>query len=132
MITGISFTDSPGRGPTAPPALNSRRWSFWKSWPQITRNTFKPYASYLLTHPIIDAARRLADAVKGREIAEINIDLHPMCVKLAGKPAPKTGLEGKFSVQYCAALGLNSHTVLPMGQNSTLVPKWRSEIRKIR
>jgi 2-methylcitrate dehydratase PrpD len=83
---------------------------FSDGW-ELTRNTFKPYASCLLTHPTIEAARRLADAVKGREIAAVTIDVHPMCVQHAAKPAPKTALEGKFSVQYCAALGLNGYTV---------------------
>jgi 2-methylcitrate dehydratase PrpD len=34
-----------------------------------------------------------------------------MCVQLAGKAAPQSGLEGKFSVQYCAALGLHGYPV---------------------
>jgi 2-methylcitrate dehydratase PrpD len=91
-------------------SVDTRGLDFSDGW-EITRNTFKPYAACLLTHPSIDAARRLADAVKGREIAAVNIDVHPACVQLAGKPAPKTGLEGKFSAQYCTALGLNGHTV---------------------
>lgn len=90
--------------------VSLQKLDFSDGW-EITRNTFKPYASCLLTHPTIDAARRLADAVNGQEIVEVEIDVHPMCVQLAGKPAPKTGLEGKFSVQYCAALGLNGHNV---------------------
>jgi 2-methylcitrate dehydratase PrpD len=83
---------------------------FSDGW-ELTRNTFKPYASCLLTHPTIDAARQLADAVQDRDIAEVSIAVHPMCIQLASKAAPKTGLEGKFSVQYCAALGLHGYPV---------------------
>ena len=78
---------------------------------EITRNTLKPYASCLLTHPVIDAARALSEAVKPDNIAEIVVDVTPACIQLAGKPKPQTGLEGKFSTAYCAALGLMGHTV---------------------
>ncbi|MEX2615542.1 MAG: MmgE/PrpD family protein [Alphaproteobacteria bacterium] len=78
---------------------------------EITRNTLKPYASCLLTHPVIDAARSLSEAAKGRAIAGIEIEVHPACIQLAGKPDPQTGLEGKFSTAYCAALGLHGYPV---------------------
>lgn len=78
---------------------------------EITRNTLKPYAACLLTHPVIDAGRALKDAVDGREVAEIAVDVHPICIQLAGKPQPQTGLEGKFSTAYCAALALTGHMV---------------------
>ncbi|MDP6389834.1 MAG: MmgE/PrpD family protein [Alphaproteobacteria bacterium] len=81
---------------------------FSDGW-EITRNTFKPYASCLLTHPVIDAARSLSGEVEGREIAAVEAVVHPMAIELAGKTAPTTGLEGKFSIAYCAALGLNGY-----------------------
>lgn len=90
--------------------VSLQQLDFSDGW-EITRNTFKPYASCLLTHPTIDAARRLAAVVNGKEIADVEVDLHPMCVQLASKAAPQTGLEGKFSVQYCTALGLSGHSV---------------------
>ncbi len=78
---------------------------------EITRNTLKPYASCLLTHPVIDAARALSKAVRGKDVAEIAVEVNPICIQLAGKPQPQTGLEGKFSTAYCTALGLTGHTV---------------------
>ncbi len=78
---------------------------------EITRNTLKPYASCLLTHPVIDAARALSEAVQDKDIAEIKVEVNPICIQLAGKPQPQTGLEGKFSTAYCAALGLTGHVV---------------------
>ena len=76
---------------------------------EITRNTFKPYAACLLTHALIDAARSLSDQVKGKEIAKIEAVVSEPAVKLAGKPNPQTPLEGKFSLAYCAALGLSGY-----------------------
>jgi 2-methylcitrate dehydratase PrpD len=78
---------------------------------EITRNTLKPYASCLLTHPVIDAARSLSEAAKGRAIAGIEVEVNPACIQLAGKPDPKTGLEGKFSTAYCTALSLHGYAV---------------------
>lgn len=78
---------------------------FTDGW-EILRNTFKPYASCLLTHPVIDAARKLAESAEDRPVERIDIQVNPMCEQLAGKPAPTTPLEGKFSTAYCAALGL--------------------------
>lgn len=78
---------------------------------EITRNTLKPYASCLLTHPVIDAARALSTTVTPEDIAEIMVEVTPTCIQLAGKPQPQSGLEGKFSTAYCAALGLTGHMV---------------------
>ena len=73
------------------------------------RNTFKPYAACLLTHALIDAARSLSDQVKGKQIAKVEAVVSEPAVKLAGKPNPQTPLEGKFSLAYCAALGLSGY-----------------------
>jgi 2-methylcitrate dehydratase PrpD len=76
---------------------------------ELPRNTFKPYSCCLLTHPVVDSARAVADRIKGRDVAEILVQVGTPAIHLAGKPAPATGLEGKFSTAYCAALGLTGH-----------------------
>ncbi len=73
---------------------------------ELLRNTVKPYAACLLTHPVIDAARALAPEAADREPARIEVRVNPAAVRLAGKPAPRTPLEGKFSLAFCTALGL--------------------------
>ncbi len=78
---------------------------FDKGW-EITRNTFKPYAACLLTHPVIDAGKRLAPQLDLRRIAKIRVLVHPLAIELAGKQAPTTPYEGKFSLAYTAALSL--------------------------
>jgi 2-methylcitrate dehydratase PrpD len=67
---------------------------------------FKRHASCFETHPTIDAALALRDKVDIDNISEISIKTTPVAIEIAGKPEPKTGLEGKFSVAYCAALAL--------------------------
>ncbi len=76
---------------------------------EVLRNTFKPYACCLLTHATIDAGRALAAATRGRSVTRIVATVNPLAVQLAGKPAPSTPLEGKFSTAYCAALALAGH-----------------------
>lgn len=76
---------------------------------EVLRNTFKPYACCLLTHASIDAGRALAAQVAGREIARVTAFVNPLAIHLAGKPAPATALEGKFSTAYCSALALSGH-----------------------
>ncbi len=78
---------------------------FAEGW-EITRNTFKLYASCLLTHPVIDAARELHERRGNRGIQKVEIRVDPMCIQLAGISNPQTPYEGKFSVAFCAALGL--------------------------
>jgi 2-methylcitrate dehydratase PrpD len=78
---------------------------FSDGW-EITRNTFKPYASCLLTHPVIDAARELKGKLQGRALSNIRIFVHPLAIQLAGKPKPTTPFEGKFSLAFCSALAL--------------------------
>lgn len=78
---------------------------------EITRNTYKPYASCLLTHPIIDAARQLGDRLAGMVVSKVVIRVNPLAIQLAGKSEPGTPFEGKFSLAFCAALGLTGRTV---------------------
>ncbi len=78
---------------------------FEEGW-ELLRNTVKPYAACLLTHPVIDAARALAPEAAGREAERIEVRVNPAAIRLAGKPDPQTPLEGKFSLAFCTALGL--------------------------
>lgn len=74
---------------------------------ELLRNTFKPYASCLLTHPVIGAAHMARPQIAGHAIESIVVNVHPMAVQLAGNPAPTTPLQGKFSTAYCVALALS-------------------------
>jgi 2-methylcitrate dehydratase PrpD len=71
-------------------------------------NTYKPFACGIVIHPTIDGCiqlrEQLGEAV--REIESVALRTHPLVLELTGKAAPKTGLEGKFSVFHAAATAL--------------------------
>jgi 2-methylcitrate dehydratase PrpD len=75
---------------------------------QVLHNTFKPYAACLLTHPTIDAVIDLRSKykLKPEDVEGIQCDVGHFCLDSAGQMEPKTGLAGKFSTYYCAALAL--------------------------
>ena len=88
-----------------PPLDFDARW-------ELLGNGFKPFASCRATHPSTQAARSLADRVAGKKIAEVRAKVHPSALVTAGKLAPCTPLEGKFSVPFCIALGLRGRRVV--------------------
>jgi len=75
----------------------------------LLRNAYKPYACCKATHACVDAARQLSTQLKTDQIRKIVLGASPMTLKVAAKPDPRTPLEGKFSVAYCAALGLSGY-----------------------
>lgn len=80
---------------------------FASAW-EVTRNTFKPYASCLLTHPVIDACRTLhaANALGAGTVRTVKVIVNPLAIQLAGKLRPTTPYEGKFSLSFTSALAL--------------------------
>ena len=43
---------------------------------------------------------------RGTDIERIDLRVHPLVLELTGKTAPRTGLEGKFSVYHACAAGI--------------------------
>jgi 2-methylcitrate dehydratase PrpD len=73
---------------------------------ELHRNGFKPYACGVVTHAAIDAARRLrAMGYLPDAVGSIEVQVHPLVLELCGKTEPLVGLEGKFSVMHCVAVG---------------------------
>ncbi|MEJ0072359.1 MAG: MmgE/PrpD family protein [Pseudomonadota bacterium] len=75
---------------------------------ELMRNTYKPFACGLVVHPTIDACLQLRAAHQLTEAAieRVEVEIHPLVLELTGKRAPRTGLEGKFSVYHSAAVAL--------------------------
>jgi 2-methylcitrate dehydratase PrpD len=75
---------------------------------QVMKNTFKPYAACLLTHPTIDGVIQLRDQyhLQPAGVAAIECEVARFCMDSAGQMEPTTGLAGKFSLPFCAALAL--------------------------
>ena len=75
---------------------------------EIYRNTYKPFACGLVVHPVIDGCIQLRNKhnLTAEMIERIVLEVDPIVPELTGIRAPKTGLEGKFSVYYVAALAI--------------------------
>jgi 2-methylcitrate dehydratase PrpD len=75
---------------------------------EISRNTYKPFACGVVIHPTIDGCIQLRNEYKltAGQIERIDLRVHPLVLELTGKKTPQTGLEGKFSVYYAAAVAM--------------------------
>ncbi|MEO7402174.1 MAG: MmgE/PrpD family protein, partial [Burkholderiales bacterium] len=75
---------------------------------ELASNTYKPYPSGVVFHPIIDACLELRgrDGVRADHIESIVIRGHPLVMQRGHRPHPTTGLTGKLSVYYCAAVSI--------------------------
>jgi 2-methylcitrate dehydratase PrpD len=75
---------------------------------EIARNSYKPFACGLVVHPVIDGCIQLRDENKltAGMIDRIDLGIHPIVLELTSNRTPRTGLEGKFSVYYAAAIGI--------------------------
>ena len=64
----------------------------------------KPYPSCRFTHRAIDAVLSLREKHAGRELRAIECASDPLGLKILIYPEPHTGLQAKFSLQYCVAV----------------------------
>jgi len=73
---------------------------------ETLRIGIKPYSCGVVTHPAIDAVRQLArrTGASGEEVERIDLAVHPLVMELTNKRNPRTGLEGKFSIAFAAAI----------------------------
>jgi 2-methylcitrate dehydratase PrpD len=75
---------------------------------EISTNTYKPFACGVVIHPSIDGCIQLQNEVQvpGEAIERVELAVHPLVLELTGKRAPRSGLEGKFSVYHACAAAL--------------------------
>jgi 2-methylcitrate dehydratase PrpD len=80
---------------------------FGKRW-QLLDNSTKFYAACHLTHATIDAARgiRAHAPLAADAIERVECRVHPLVMKVANQQSPRTDLEAKFSIAFCAAIAL--------------------------
>ena len=78
-----------------------------KTW-DIESLAQKYHASCHGTHSSIEAALTILEkeGMDVKDIASINAIVSPLSLSAASKTEPKTGLEGKFSINYCVANAL--------------------------
>ncbi|MBP1154529.1 MULTISPECIES: MmgE/PrpD family protein [unclassified Paenibacillus] len=77
----------------------------WGTQWETLKNAFKPYACGIVLHPAIDACIALGKEVTDpSQVKEIEITVNQYVLELTGKPEPKTGLEGKFSIYHTGSI----------------------------
>jgi 2-methylcitrate dehydratase PrpD len=74
----------------------------------ILNNLFKYHAACYMTHAPIEAARKLREqhGLMPDSIARIHLRLDETCDRICNIPAPRTGLEAKFSLRLTTAMAL--------------------------
>lgn len=81
---------------------------------EVMNNAPKPYASAILSHPLIDAM--LAFRRKGvspDQVVSIRGRVNPLTIKLESRPEPQTGLEGRLSFQHAMTMALVDGVCFP-------------------
>ena len=75
---------------------------------EISLNTYKPFACGIVIHPTLDACIQLRNQYKltAEQIDKVELRVNHLVESLTGKKTPQTGLEGKFSVYYAAAVAI--------------------------
>ncbi|MEM7097619.1 MAG: MmgE/PrpD family protein [Pseudomonadota bacterium] len=73
----------------------------------ILGTLFKYHAACHLTHSAIESVLKLRTTLDADDLSALTITVHPMLLDICGVEAPKTGLEGKFSLRGTASLVLN-------------------------
>ena len=64
----------------------------------------KPYPACRFTHRTIDAVLALRERHAGASVDSIECEVDPFALEILIHPEPRTGLEAKFSLPYCAAV----------------------------
>jgi len=108
MFVG-SATPAGSHGPGNPApdwaaALEPWDWSE----PEILRSgvQLKPFPSCAATHTAIDALLSLRETIRAADVVGIDVCVTPLVPQILIHSRPRTGLEGKFSMEYCLAVTL--------------------------
>lgn len=80
---------------------------------QVMNNAPKPYASAILSHPLVDAMLALRQRPGARLATRIDARVNPLAIKLESRPHPGSGLEGRLSFQHAMAAALIDGQCLP-------------------
>ena len=86
----------------------------------ILANLFKYHAACYLTHGPIEAARAVREqhGVRPEKIARITLQLDQSCERVCNIPAPKDGLEAKFSLRQTVAMAISGVDTASLGSYS--------------
>lgn len=79
---------------------------------QLTQTSIKPWPCCRHTHPAIDAALELHQALAGREIASVQVDTYQAAMDVCDRPQPDSEYAAKFSIYHCVAAALDAGEVV--------------------
>lgn len=79
---------------------------------ELTQTSIKPWPCCRHTHPAIDAALELHQALAGREIASVQVDTYQAAVDVCDRPQPDSEYAAKFSIYHCVAAALDAGEVV--------------------
>jgi 2-methylcitrate dehydratase PrpD len=97
---GLRAALSPEYDPAAALAGLGHEW-------ELTANAFKPYSCGIVSHPVIDAAIAARTAgLTADDIERVVATVRPVVLEVMGVAEPRDGLQSKFSVYHCFAVGL--------------------------
>jgi 2-methylcitrate dehydratase PrpD len=98
---GFASTHSPDFHPERAFEIPDRGW-------YIRSNLFKYHAACYMVHASIEAARKLREqfGVTPERVEHVRVELEESCDRICNIPAPRTGLEAKFSLRLATAMGL--------------------------
>jgi 2-methylcitrate dehydratase PrpD len=68
--------------------------------------SFKPWPACRHAHAAVDAALALRTRIGGREIAAVTVEAYADALAFCDKPAPRSTIEAKFSLQHAVAVTL--------------------------
>jgi 2-methylcitrate dehydratase PrpD len=80
---------------------------FGNPWSLLTPGvSIKPYPSGSLTHPAMDEMLGLIETnnIKAADVAQVRVGTNKQMLNTLIHHHPKTGLQGKFSMEYCMAV----------------------------
>jgi 2-methylcitrate dehydratase PrpD len=73
----------------------------------VESNALKPYSCGIVSHPVIDAGRRLREqGISADQVESVTLEVYPRVLDVMGVADPSDGLSSKFSVYHCFAVGL--------------------------
>ena len=97
---GLGALMSPTLDPAEVLADLGERW-------EIENNAFKPYSCGIVSHPVIDAAVALRGQLgDGADVESVEVVVRPVVLEVMGVVEPQNGLQSKFSVYHCFAIGV--------------------------
>lgn len=105
---------------------------FAAKW-ELLETGYKRFASCRATHTPAEAAILARPMVDGRPISKVVVYLDRTAMVTAGRLDPQTGLEGRFSIPLCVAMGLTGTNLGPHDFNEKTLanPEIQALLKKI-